>query len=230
MQIHFILVNPAVPENIGFAARALKTMGFQSMRLVGLDLHNRKGARNTGYQSHDILDQVELFKSLEEAVKDVDLVIGTTAKTRIKRYDYYHPKDLAKLIAEKEDAVGSIALVFGSEENGLSNLELEQCDLLTTIPMQTTYPSLNLAQSVLLYTYELSRFAQPAVKEEPQTSERLQKELKDKAEEILHWIGADQRPIRHQRMMDRLMHVNKRDTELLLMLARYLEQKRAIDD
>ncbi|MGI9541610.1 MAG: tRNA/rRNA methyltransferase [Cyclobacteriaceae bacterium] len=229
MQIHFILVNPAVPENVGFAARALKTMGFHSLRLVGSDLHNQQGARNTSYQSHDILDQVEVFEDLPAALKDADLTIGTTAKSRVKRYDYLHPKDLERIIEEKEDAIGSIALVFGSEENGLSNQELEQCDLLSTIPMQTSYPSLNLAQSVLLYAYELSGYSQPAVKEATQTSERLQKELKTKGQEILSWLEVDKHPIRYQRMLDRLMQVGKGDAELLLLLGKYLEQRKSKD-
>lgn len=226
MQIHFILVNPAVPENVGFAARALKTMGFQSLRLVGSALQNEKGARNTGYQSHDILDQVEMFADLTSAVEDVDLTIGTTAKSRIKRYDNHHPKDLKAIIKEKGDALGSVALVFGSEENGLSNQELECCDLLSSIPMQTVYPSLNLAQSVLLYAYELSAYAQPAPKEEPPPSERLQKELKNKAAEILQWLEVDQKPIRYQRMMDRLMQAGKKDMELMLLLAKFLEREK----
>ena len=226
MQIHYILVNPAVPENVGFAARALKTMGFNSLRLVGSDLHNQQGARNTGYQSHDILDQVAIFEDLPAALKDVDLTIGTTAKSRIKRYDYHHPKELKKIIGEKEDTIGSIALVFGSEENGLSNRDLESCDLLSTIPLKTSYPSLNLAHSVLLYAYELSGYAQPAEKEESTTSERLQKELKNKAAEILHWLEVDQNPIRYQRMMDRLMQAGKTDTELLLLLGKYFDRKK----
>ena len=225
MQLHFVLVHPSVPENVGFAARALKTMGFHSLRIVGAALQDQKGARKTGYQSHDILDQVEVFDSLKAARADIDLTIGTTAKTRIKRYDYHHPKEVKRLIQEKGDALTSVALVFGSEENGLSNQDLEFCDLISTIPLKISYPSLNLAQSVLLYAYELSGFARPEKKEEPQTSERLQKELKDKAEEILHWLEVDQTPIRYQRFMDRLMMAGKTDAELLLLLGKYLGQK-----
>ncbi|MGE0087944.1 MAG: TrmH family RNA methyltransferase [Bacteroidales bacterium] len=82
IDIHFILVEPAVSENIGAAARALKTMGFSSLRLVKPANHLADEARWLAHASNDILENAHVFPSLKEAVKDMDWIIGTTAKKR----------------------------------------------------------------------------------------------------------------------------------------------------
>lgn len=152
------MVNPARGENVGFAARALKTMGFSSLRIVGEPLQHSKEARKTGYGSHDLLDNVKNYPTLEASLADVELTIGTTAKQRIKRYDYHLPEQIGEIVSKKQEIVQEVALVFGSEENGLSKEELDQCDLVSTIPLATTYPSLNLAQSMLIYAWALFAF------------------------------------------------------------------------
>lgn len=156
MQVHFVLVHPARGENVGFAARALKTLGFNSLRIVGNSLQDSTPARKTGYGAHDILDSVRNFTNLNQALFDVDLSIGTTSKGRVKRYDYHTPKQIGALCGRKQKILATTGLVFGSEENGLSTDDLDRCDLVSTIPLSTSYPSLNLAQSVLIYAWELS--------------------------------------------------------------------------
>ena len=207
-------MNPAVPENVGFCARALKTMGFASLRLIGSKIQDEKGARNTGYASHDILDSIENYATLAESIADCDLVIGTTAKSRVTRYDYLEPSELKPLIASKGGNL-HLAIIFGTEENGLSNEELKLCDLLSTVPIATEYPSLNLAQAVLIYAYELSGVV--VEKEENEFKpEKLQLALKEDASELLHKIGFEAKPIKKQRVMDRIMIANKKDSEMIM--------------
>lgn len=157
MEICFVLVRPAVPENVGAAARALKTMGFARLRIVGSEAHREKPARILAHASTDILDEAQSFADLDAALRDVDFAIGTSAKARHdKRYNLT-PAQLREAIVAKGASVARVAIVFGCEESGLSNAELDCCDALSTIALATAYPSLNLAQSVMLYAYELAQ-------------------------------------------------------------------------
>ena len=164
MQIHFILVRPAVPENVGAAARALKTMGFAHLRIVGSDAHRDKPARILAHASNDVLAAAQTFDDLPAALADIDFSIGTSAKSRHERRYQLAPAELRAAIAAKAGLLGRVAIVFGCEESGLSNAELALCDALSSIPLATDYPSLNLAQAVMLYAYELAalRFETPS--------------------------------------------------------------------
>lgn len=155
LQIHFVLVRPAVPENVGAAARALKTMGFAKLRIVGSDVHREKAARILAHGSGDILEQAESFADLPAALADIDFSVGTSAKKRHERRYSLAPAELRAGIAAKAGLLRRVAIVFGCEESGLSNAELALCDTLSGIPLAVDYPSLNLAQAVMLYAYEL---------------------------------------------------------------------------
>ena len=223
MSYHFILVNPARGENVGFAARALKTLGFNSLRIVGDKLQDSVSARKTGYGAHDILDRVTNFSSLEQALSDMDLVIGTTSRQRIKRYDLHLPSQINKILIDKKGIVQHVGFVFGSEENGLSTEELDLCDQLSTIPLAASYPSLNLAQSVLIYAWELRR-VKPTADTEVSNS-RLQALLKKEIEELLIQLEIDGKPLLARRIMDRVLMLNSSDSELLMNVLVRLKRK-----
>ena len=156
MQLAFVLVEPKVPENVGAAARALCTMGFGELWLVNSDLHTRPEAHWLAHGSDHILDKARIFPDLASVRNSVDLLMATSAKPRHNRQDWHPPGQLRSVLADKGEAVATAALVFGREDRGLANDELALCDLLTGIPMKVSYPSLNLAQSVMLYAWELS--------------------------------------------------------------------------
>lgn len=162
-EIIFVLVRPAVPENIGAAARALKTMGFQQLRIVDSDKHLEKPARILAHASNDILENAQTFPNLTSALADIDFSIGTSAKARHERRYQLAPAEVRAAIENKQQIVCKAAIVFGCEESGLSNEELAQCDALSSIPLAVEYPSLNLSQAVMLYAYELAnlQFEQP---------------------------------------------------------------------
>ncbi|MDB6062392.1 MAG: methyltransferase [Verrucomicrobiaceae bacterium] len=157
-EIIFILVRPAVPENVGAAARALKTMGFQKLRIVGSDVHREKPARILAHASNEILENAQTFPDLASALIDIDFSVGTSAKDRHNRRYQLTPSQLRETIASKQQQLARVGIVFGCEESGLSNAELALCDALSCIPLATDYPSLNLAQAVMLYAYELAHF------------------------------------------------------------------------
>lgn len=156
MQLAFVLVEPKVPENVGAAARALCTMGFGELWLVNSDLHTRPEAHWLAHGSDHILDNARIFPDLAAVRNSVDLLMATSAKPRHNRGDWHPPSELRDVLAGKGTSVATAALVFGREDRGLANDELALCDLLTGIPMKVSYPSLNLAQSVMLYAWEMS--------------------------------------------------------------------------
>lgn len=224
MEFIFILNSPVHPGNVGSVARALKTMGFTKLYLVNPCSTDHQSARNMAYQSHDILDNAIIFDSLEECVKDIDLVVGTTAKRRSGKDEFVDVRDLSGLINNKGESLEKIGIVFGSEENGLSNDELNLCDVISTISLQTSYPSLNLAQSVMIYAYEVAQLKlQINFPEKPEEREFL--ELKNKSEKLFNDLNLVRNPQLYQRMKDRLMLVGKGDTKLILTFFKYLDRK-----
>lgn len=164
-EIYFVLVRPAVPENVGAAARAIKTMGFAHLRIVASDAHREKPARILAHASNDILENAQTFPDLEAALADIDFSIGTSAKARHERRYQLSPAQVCAAIENKSAILSRVAIVFGCEESGLSNTELALCDALSSIPLATGYPSLNLSQAVMLYAYELAnlKFEAPLI-------------------------------------------------------------------
>lgn len=122
MKLTIILVSPARAENIGAAARAMKTMGFNRLRIVNSEAWCEDAAKRVAHGSGDILDH------------DVDFTIATTARSRAKFHYYATPQQLVPLLAEKRQWIGHCALVFGREDSGLTNDELALADILTGVP------------------------------------------------------------------------------------------------
>lgn len=165
MRFPLILVSPARPENIGAAARAMKTMGFSELRIVASDAWQDPAARRVAHGAGEILDNLRTCATLQEALADIDFSVATTARSRAKFRYYATPQQVETQLLEKQQWVNSMALVFGREDSGLTNEELDLVDLLTGIPMAQDYPSLNLGQAVMVYCYQLAalnRVAPPA--------------------------------------------------------------------
>lgn len=153
----FILVEPAEPGNLGAAARAMHTMGFSDLRLVRPKADPLSGiARALAHRCEHILEAAPIYEDLTAALADSDLACATTARHRIERYHYVSGRELPRAITAKGDWVKRVALVFGSERSGLSNQDLQHCDLLTTLPQACSQPSLNLAQAIMLYSFILA--------------------------------------------------------------------------
>ena len=216
MTICFILVNPAVPGNIGAAARAMKTMGFGRMRLVNPCDHLGLDARKLAHGSNEVLETAEIFPSLAEALYDIDFVIGTTARRRSLRSLYTQVEYLPELIRGKGNSVKNIGVVFGSEESGLSNEDTKLCHLLSTVSMASKYPSLNLSQAVMIYAYNLSvlngkKSRKPAGKQNPESWEVL----KDKTLQILDLLDFPPGDPGRNQLMERLALLGEKDVFLL---------------
>lgn len=213
MELYFILVAPKVPENIGASARAIKTMGFRNLRLVRPENFPDEKAFHVAHGSNDILHQAKIFETLEKATSDLDFIVGTSAKKRSIKYDYYPLKDLAVILNKKGNHIKKTGLVFGKEESGLSNRDLEQCDLVTFIPLHAPYPSLNLGQAVMLTAYELSGLHHETKKESH--SGTGYKQLRQKVSIILEKTGILEGSVKYNRIMERLAITGADDINLL---------------
>lgn len=154
-----ILVRPAKPANVGAAARALKNFGWSDLRVVGTRdaLPGGEGhatARALAWNSFDVLEGATAFDTLQEAVADLHLVAASTARTE-HGGEIREPRELGvEGMALGEGA--RVGVVFGPEQHGLSNEELDLCRLRLRIPSFGEQPSLNLSQAVVIVAYEMA--------------------------------------------------------------------------
>jgi len=220
MHICFILVEPAVSENIGAAARALKTMGFSDFRLVNPSNHLADEAKWLAHGSHDILQNASVYKDFHESIKDLDFLIGTTAKNRSAKEDYYSPEEAKEIITKKKDILPKVGIVFGREESGLKNEELKICDIASTINLKNPYPSINLAQSVMIYAYVFSslRMSEQIEAVYSKENDRIFHELKKHTSALLHKLSIDKNPNLYHRILERIATVDCDDARLLLSI------------
>ncbi|MFJ3267427.1 tRNA/rRNA methyltransferase [Serratia liquefaciens] len=225
MQLHIVLVAPARPENVGAAARAMKTMGFTSLRIVDSEAHLQPAARWVAHGAGDILDGVQTFATLEQALADVDFTVATTARSRARFHYYCTPQQLLGQLSERSQWVEQAALVFGREDSGLTNEELELADLLTGVPMQADYPSLNLGQAVMVYCYQLSELMNVSAPQEPVANEGQLKALRQRAEGLLAALEVSDDQKLRDWLHQRLGVLQQRDTAMLHTLLHDIEKK-----
>ncbi|MCL6416770.1 tRNA/rRNA methyltransferase [Aestuariirhabdus sp. Z084] len=224
MQIIFILVEPVLAENVGAAARALKTMGFDQLRLVNSQRHREDKARWVAHGSGDILQQAQSFPDLKNAINDLDLVIGTTAKKRHQRNYIYPPQELKPFITNKSDNI-RVGILFGREDQGLANDEISSCDLLTSIPLAASYPSLNLGQAVMLYAWELSQLNPREAINQQDTEEKSQlRALQQKLKRLLVSIDINDTSKEALWIEERLGVLAERDIHLMHTLVNSVQR------
>lgn len=154
--IRIVLNRPTHPGNIGAVARAMKTMCLGQLYLVAPHRFPAPEANALAAGAEDVLDHAHVCQTLEEAVRDCRLIIGTSARSRRIGWPTLDPSEGAKQMIAAA-AEGSVALVFGQERAGLTNEELDRCHAVIAIPANQAYSSINLAGSVQITAYELMR-------------------------------------------------------------------------
>lgn len=152
---HIVLVEPRYDGNIGSVARVMKNFGFKNLVLINPPEIGAEGRRNAMH-ARDVLDDARLFANFEDMLPHYDFLVGSTAKIGRDGNTRRTPVFVDDLGGSIETD-GDIALLFGREDYGLLNEEIEACDMLVTIPSHHEYPTLNLAQSVGIMLYELTR-------------------------------------------------------------------------
>ncbi|MGB4599871.1 MAG: RNA methyltransferase [Trichlorobacter sp.] len=148
-----VLVEPRSPGNIGMVCRAMKNMGLSRLRLVAGCDHQHPDATMFAVSARNLLEQAECYPTLSAALADTTVSVATTRRTGKYRQELLTPPQVAHSLLQRGD--GTAALVFGREDHGLSTEELSLCSIQATIPSSEDCGSLNLAQSVLIFCYEL---------------------------------------------------------------------------
>jgi len=152
--IRIVLVKTSHPGNIGSAARAMKTMGITNLTLVEPKEYPSARATWMASGAAEVLDNAVVVSTLDEAIADCALVVGTSARQRRIPWPLLTPKQCAEVVKEASKKQ-KIALVFGREAVGLSNEELQKCNYHVSIPGNPEYDVLNMAMAVQVLTYEM---------------------------------------------------------------------------
>ena len=154
--IRIVLVRPTHPGNVGATARAMKNMSLRSLYLVEPEKFPSPEATDRAAGADDVLHDAVICASLDEALKDCHLVIGTSVRSRRIEWPTLDPAGGASRLVEAAQ-LGPVALLFGQERTGLLNSELDRCHFVVTIPTDPSYSSLNLASAVQILAYEIYR-------------------------------------------------------------------------
>lgn len=185
--VSIILVRPRFAENIGSVARAMKNMGLSRLIVVNGSSPLHANAYKLASGAEDILERAEEFFALGEAISEMGVVVGFTTRGGGERRPDLTPDALAeKLIPlSQKNAIG---LAFGSEKEGLTNDELFLCHLCARIPSVGSFPSLNLAQAVMVVCYELFKTSVRISKEPIQLAqgEQLERMFEHMEKTLLH--------------------------------------------
>src|SRR5436190_2763516 len=155
-----ILVEPQLGENIGAAARVMANFGLRRLRLVKPrdgwpNIHAHRAASG----ADRVLDEAELYDTLDAAIADCTLVLATTARAHDQAKPVISPQAAATLLAPRVAAGESVAVMFGRERYGLENDEVALADRIVTFPVNPAFASLNLAQAVAVIAYEWFKLA-----------------------------------------------------------------------
>lgn len=152
-----MLVEPSHPGNIGSVARAMKTMGLSSLVLINPKKFPHAEATKLAAGADSVLESALIMDSVQEAVKDCTLVLGTSVRDREVTWPTMNPKTTAESVLEHigMSPNAQVAVLFGRESSGLTNEELDLCQTQIRIDSNVDYSSLNLASAVQIISYEL---------------------------------------------------------------------------
>ncbi|MBI3786348.1 MAG: RNA methyltransferase [Deltaproteobacteria bacterium] len=229
--VRIVLVRPQGAANVGAVARAMKNMGLDDLVVVRPRFTSGYWSKIMAVHAGDVLQRMRRYDSLPEAVADCGLVVGTTCRDGLYRAAAEPPRVVAPRLVTAA-AQQPAALVFGPEDHGMNNDDLKACHQLVQIPTDTAYPSLNLAQAVMVCCYELclaygASVGAEAPPAELATAERVDllfKRLRDAFLAIgyLHDSNPEHILFAFRRFLGRAQ-LEDRDVRILLAMARQIE-------
>lgn len=189
-KVAIVLVEPQSPGNVGMVCRAMKNMGLRELRLVNPCPLDHPEALKFAVSARDLLEQAKVYGKLADALADCEVTVGTTRRHGKYRLEIFSPQEMAVTVLANL-AHNRAALVFGREDSGLTTEELTMCRWHATIPTSPDYGSLNLAQSVLIFCYELFKAGEagPVAVERQLASTSATEELYRQMESSLLRIG-----------------------------------------
>ena len=149
-----VLDEPKDVVNVAGVVRVMMNMGLSRLRLVNPDDFDTYRIGGIAHRSEELTRGAEMFETLPDALSDVVLSVGTSARPRTDQRNYVRPREVAPRIVESTTS-GLVALVFGREDRGLTNEALDLCQTIAVVPTAAEYASLNLAQACLVFCYEI---------------------------------------------------------------------------
>ena len=209
--VRIVMVNTTLPANIGSALRAMKTMGLSKLVLVAPKTYPHPDINALAAGAVDLIDQFEIVDTLEDAIKDCHLVFGTSARSRTIPWPLLDARPAAeKSLAAVVDSKQEIAVVFGREDRGLTNEELAMANYHVTIPVNSDYGVLNVAQAIQVICYEMRMAAMAKTQEiiNPEAKMHVTDEID------MQW---DEPLVNHEQMEQFYPHIEKMLAEIEFM-------------
>jgi TrmH family RNA methyltransferase len=231
MKVRIVMVDPREGGNLGAAARVMKNFGFRDLVVVGRR-PEAPDEKSVWWASgaEDVLGEVRYLDTLEDALADVHLSVATTATRARQVHDQLTPAEVARLAEETVGADERLALVFGRETSGLSGREIAMCRRTASIPTSLDSPTMNLAQAVAVFCYELGKGLRPQPKSGDAAPGNLIQALNTHTRELLVEVGffADKRPDRMCAELQALAGkraLNRREASMLLAFVRHVQTR-----
>jgi tRNA/rRNA methyltransferase len=188
-RVRIVLVEPQDAGNVGAAARAMKNFGFTDLWIVGgKDERTDNVSTWWAVGAIDVVEAATRVLTLEEALADCHLTVATTAIRGRQVYDPLTPSDVADLASQSLTDEHRLGVVFGREKYGLSGREVMLCQRTASIPTWPEFPTMNLAQSVAVFCYELGKRERPPARDRDPAPHQLQNELHRQTRELLTTI------------------------------------------
>ena len=206
--VRIVMVNTTLPANIGSALRAMKTMGLSKLVLVAPKTYPHPDIDALAAGATDFIEQIEIVETLADAIKDCHLVFGTSARSRTIPWPLLDARPAAeKSISAVVNDQQDVAVVFGREDRGLTNEELAMANYHVTIPVNTDYGVLNVAQAIQVICYEMRMATLAAV--ESGEDEAATMPVTDT--ESMQW---DEPLVTHEQMEQFYPHIEKMLAEI----------------
>ena len=206
--VRIVMVNTTLPANIGSALRAMKTMGLSKLVLVAPKTYPHPDIDALAAGATDLIEQIEIVETLADAIKDCLLVFGTSARSRTIPWPLLDARPAAeKSISAVVNDQQDVAIVFGREDRGLTNEELAMANYHVTIPVNTDYGVLNVAQAIQVICYEMRMATLAAV--ESAEDEAATMPVTDT--ESMQW---DEPLVTHEQMEQFYPHIEKMLAEI----------------
>lgn len=231
MHVRIVLVEPRDSGNVGAAARAMKNFGFTDLWIAGAGEERTDDvSRWWAVGANDVVQSATRAATLDEALADCHLTVATTAVRERNVLEQLTPHDVARLAEETLGDEHRLALVFGRERSGLSGGEIALCQRTASIPTWPEFPTMNLAQSVAIFCYELGRGLRPQSAPKDPAPHQLLQHLNAHARALFDEIGffGDKSP---DRLCSELQAIaaraglTAREASLLLSLLRRIERR-----
>lgn len=201
--VRIVMVNTTLPANIGSALRAMKTMGLVKLVLVAPKIYPHPDIDALAAGATDLIQQIQIVETLEEAIQDCHIVFGTSARSRTIPWPLLDARPAAQksinaVIQDQQE----VAVIFGREDRGLTNEELALANYHVTIPVNTEYGVLNVAQAIQIICYEMRMATIELMDKTVDTEATMQ--VTD--EENMHW---DEPLVNHGQMEQFYPHMEK---------------------